>query len=238
MKVTRKIIEINEELCDGCGLCVPSCAEGAIQIIDGKARLVAEKYCDGLGACLGECPQGAIKITEREAEDFDYMAVEKYLNSQSQTQDQAQSQTQDQAPNHTAVYANPDQQADIESGLSHWPVQINLVPPSAPFLKGADLLVLADCTAVTCPALHRDFLPGKAVLMGCPKFDNVEEYIQKFASIFKAAAIRQITVLMMEVPCCSGLSAIVEKGLAEAGKQVPIEKVVITTRGRILYGRK
>jgi len=278
MKVTRKIIEINEELCDGCGLCVPSCAEGAIQIIDGKARLVAEKYCDGLGACLGECPQGALKITEREAEDFDYVAVGEYLNSQSQPQNQVQGQPQGQEQgmeqsqlqnltgepevptlacgcpsthvqsfkqttpcqeaNRPVEYTGTEQQAGVESGLSHWPVQIKLVPPSAPFLKGADLLVLADCTAVTYPALHRDFLPGKAVLMGCPKFDNVEEYIQKFSSIFKAADIKRITVLMMEVPCCSGLAGIIEKGLAEAGKQIPIEKVIITTRGKILCGKK
>lgn len=284
MKVTRKIIEINEDLCDGCGLCVPSCAEGAIQIIDGKARLVAEKYCDGLGACLGECPQGALKITEREAEDFDYVAVGEYLNSQSQPQDQVQGQpksapqsqaagqaqgqpshvqnptgepdlpplacgcpsthvqsfkqtTPCQEANNPVEYTGTDRHAGVESCLSHWPVQIKLVPPSAPFLKGADLLVLADCTAVTYPALHRDFLPGKAVLMGCPKFDNVEEYIQKFSSIFKAADIRRITVLMMEVPCCSGLSAIIEKGLADAGKHIPIEKVTITTCGKVLCGK-
>jgi NAD-dependent dihydropyrimidine dehydrogenase PreA subunit len=291
MKVTRKVIEINEDLCDGCGLCVPSCAEGAIKIINGKARLVAEKYCDGLGACLGECPQGALKVTEREAEDFDYKAVEEYLNFQNQAQGQPQSQSQSQLLSQGQAQSQlprsqPQSQpqshvqnqieegpegstlacgcpstrmesfkqtkscqeanspvehatmgTDTESGLSHWPVQIKLVPPSAPFLKGADLLVLADCTAVTYPDLHRDFLPGKAVLMGCPKFDNVEEHIQKLSSIFKTADIRRITVLMMEVPCCSGLSAIVEKGLTDAGKQVPIEKIIITTRGKLLCGK-
>lgn len=251
MKVIRKIIEINEELCDGCGLCVPSCSEGAIQIINGRARLVAEKYCDGLGACLGECPTGALKITERKAEDFDYAAVEEHLNLKSQSQSQAE-ESQEKAslpcgcpstqvesfkqtkPGQEAHHPIEPTSTGTESGLSHWPVQIKLVPPSAPFLKGADLLVLADCTAVAYPDLHRDFLPGKVVMMGCPKFDHAEEYIQKFSSIFKVADIRQVTVLMMEVPCCSGLSAIIEQGLVDAGKQVPTEKVIISTRGKIV----
>jgi len=173
MKVMRKIIEINEELCDGCGQCVPSCAEGAIQVIDGKARLVAEKYCDGLGACMGECPQGALKIIEREAEDFDAEAVDGYLHLQEKKEKTAEPTLACECPStHIESFTRPksDQvttapvkQTPSVSELSHWPVQIKLVPPTAPFLKKAHLLVLADCTAVAYPNLHRDFLGGKAV---------------------------------------------------------------------------
>ena len=244
MKIMRKIIEINEELCDGCGQCVPSCAEGAIQVIDGKARLVAEKYCDGLGACMGECPRGALNIIEREAEDFDAEAVDEYLHEKKQKEQakkptlacgcpstNIESFTQPKLDQETNT---PGKQTPFVSELSHWPVQIKLVPPTAPFLKKSHLLVLADCAAVAYPNLHRDFLGGKAVMMGCPKFDNTEEYIHKFSAIFEKADIKKITVLSMEVPCCSGLPMIVEKGLAAAGKKIPVEKIVISNRGEIL----
>ena len=247
MKVMRKIIEINEELCDGCGQCVPSCAEGAIQVIDGKARLVAEKYCDGLGACMGECPRGALKIIEREAEDFNAEAVDEYLHSQKQQKESEEPTLACGCPStHIESFSRPesrpatnipDKQTTSVSELSHWPVQIKLVPPTAPFLKEAHLLVLADCAAVAYPNLHRDFLGGKAVMMGCPKFDNVEEYIYKFSAIFEKANIKKITVLIMEVPCCSGLPMIVEKGLAAAGKKIPVEKIVISNRGEILTNK-
>lgn len=243
MKVMRKIIKINEELCDGCGQCVPSCAEGAIQIIDGKARLVEEKYCDGLGACMGECPRGALKIIEREAEDFDAEAVDAYLHLKKQKKSeerimscgcpstQIESFNRPKSPLETNTRVI---QTTSVSELSHWPVQIRLVPPTAPFLRNAHLLVLADCTAVAYPDLHRDFLGGKAVMMGCPKFDNAEEYIHKFSAIFEKADIKRITVLIMEVPCCSGLPVIVEKALAASGKKIPVEKIVISNRGEIL----
>ncbi|MEW6379494.1 MAG: 4Fe-4S binding protein [bacterium] len=256
MKVKRKIIEINDELCNGCGQCVPSCAEGAIQIIDGKARLVAEKYCDGLGACLGECPTGALKITERMADDFDAASVQEYLNHQESREAHQVKAGETRQPRQEASLAcgcpsthlesfgqsgsgpgdsHPACQcADTASGLSHWPVQIRLVPPSAPFLKEADLLVTADCAAVAYPDLHRDFLSGRAVLMGCPKFDQAEEYIRKFTAIFQTAKIKRITILMMEVPCCSGLSIIVERGLAAAGVTIPVERIRVSSRGEIL----
>jgi len=244
MKIMRKIIEINEELCDGCGQCVPSCAEGAIQVIDGKARLVAEKYCDGLGACMGECPRGALKIIEREAEDFDAEGVEEYLHSQEKKEKTLQPTLACGCPStHIESFNRPKlpqetdaplKQTPSVSELSHWPVQIKLVPPTAPFLKEAHLLVLADCAAVAYPHLHRDFLGGKAVMMGCPKFDNAEEYIHKFSTIFEKADIKKITVLIMEVPCCSSLPMIIEKGLTAAGRKIPIEKIVISNRGEIL----
>ena len=245
MKVTRKIIEIDEELCDGCGVCVPSCAEGSLEIIDGKARVVAENLCDGLGACLAECPQGALSIVEREADEFDEAAVEKFLaQKEEKKQDQKEvafsgcpsARLQTFAPAAARREANrtATSEAGQESALTHWPVQIRLVPPTAPFLKGSDLLVLADCVPVAFPTLHRDFLKGKAVTMGCPKFDDAQGYIEKFAQIFQTADVKSITTVVMEVPCCSGLPLIVKKGLEKSGKNIPLEEVVISTRGEIL----
>lgn len=247
-KVTRKIIEIDEERCDGCGQCVPSCAEGAIQIIDGKARLVADKFCDGLGACLGECPNDALRIVERRAEDFDEEAVSEHLETlrpAEKTEEQTlpcgcpSAQVRTFGPNKPVQPSDkPHPAAGSPSALSNWPVQIRLVPPTAPFLKGADLLVLADCVGVAYPDLHRDLLPGKVVLVGCPKLDEPEAYIEKFAEIFKKADIRSVTIAMMEVPCCHGLSAIVESALKKAGARIPVEEVVITVRGESQQGQR
>ncbi len=217
MKVLRQIIEIDEEKCDGCGLCVPACEEGAIQIINGKAKVVSEKYCDGLGACLGHCPKGAIKIVEREAEEFDPEAVEEYLKSKE-----------------TASCTTCESIEPVEKlQLGHWPVQIKLVPIKAPFLKNADLLILADCAAVAYPHLHRDFLKGKVVMMGCPKFDNKEEYVEKFTQIFKENPINSITILMMEVPCCSGLKGIIDLALKEANVNIPVTIKILSIKGEI-----
>ncbi len=251
MKTVRKIIEIDEELCDGCGDCVPSCAEGALQIVDGKARVIADLYCDGLGACLGECPMGALKIIEREADEFDEEAVEEHLAKQKQKEQIQEapafsggcpsarlqsfaSPESTSAPSPCQAANKPAAFEETESALSHWPVQIMLVPPTAPFLKGADLLVLADCVPVAFPTVHRDFLKGKAVMMGCPKFDDAQHYIEKFAQICKPSGIKSITALVMEVPCCSGLPMIVKKGMELSGVQIPMEEVVISTRGKIL----
>jgi len=243
MKIKRKIIDIDPELCDGCGQCVPSCAEGAIQIVDGKARLVAEKYCDGLGACLGECPTGALKITERESEDFDPAAVEEHLQALGQQAHHAAPQpplacgcpsTQLQCFGPAAAAPSPGP-AGLASSLTHWPVKIRLVPPTAPFLKGADLLVTADCVPFSYPNFHADLLPGKVVLIGCPKFDDIREYIDKFTQIFQAADINSVTTVIMEVPCCSGLGYIVDQAMAAAGKKIPHEQIVIGTRGQVLH---
>ena len=250
MKVVRKIIEIDDDLCDGCGNCVPSCAEGALEIIDGKAKVVADIYCDGLGACLGECPTGALRIVERETDEFNEEAVEEHLAAQKTPEAQtismvsggcpsARMQTFDSTASVSA--SDPCQQANIpaafeetESALSHWPVQIMLVPPTAPFLKGADLLVLADCVPVAFPTLHRDFLKGRTVMMGCPKFDDAQHYIDKFAQICKQSGIKSITTVVMEVPCCSALPMIVKKGMELSSVEIPMEEVVISTRGKIL----
>ena len=244
MEVKRKIIEIDEELCDGCGQCVPACAEGAVQIVDEKAKLVSDKYCDGLGACLGECPNGAITMVEREAEEFDEEAVEEYLSSKvhegiSEEATLAcgcpSTQVESFIPSVSCQDANElSLHANTTSALSHWPVQIRLVPASAPFLKGADLLVAAHCTSVAYPNFHHDFIKGKVAMMGCPKFDDVGEYIQKFADIFGTADIMGITVVVMEVPCCSALPIIVREGMEASGKGIPVEEVMISTRGEIL----
>ncbi len=244
MDVVRKIIEIDERLCNGCGECVPACAEGAIQVVDGKARLLAEKYCDGLGACLGECPTGALKIIEREAEEFDEEAVEGYVNARTHDEKRAEAtlacgcpSTQVQSfelPPSSQERSEPDTHDCMASALSHWPVQIRLVPLTAPFLQGAHLLVAADCTPVAYPHFHRDFLEGKVVMVGCPKFDDNQEYIQRFADIFKTANIKGITVVVMEVPCCQGLPVIANKAMELAGKKIPIDQVIIGRRGEIL----
>jgi ferredoxin len=251
MKVKRKIIQIDETKCDGCGLCVPSCAEGALQIVDGKARLMAEVYCDGLGACLGECPNDALKVIEREAEDFDEKAVEDHLDklqAKSSPKIQEEPAMACGCPSaHIQTFTpaslprgakQPVPPQSAPSALTHWPVQIRLVPPTAPFLKGADLLVAADCTPVAYPNFHRDFLNGKVVMVGCPKFDEVQTYVQKFKDIFSSAGIKSIEVVTMEVPCCQGLPMIVKKGLELAGKKIPLSQVIISTRGEVLKRQK
>jgi Pyruvate/2-oxoacid:ferredoxin oxidoreductase delta subunit len=211
MKTIRKIIKIDEDLCNGCGQCAISCAEGSLEIVNGKAKIISDKYCDGLGACIGECPTGALTIVEREAEEFDAEAVEKHLA--------------DQKPSATTIG---------ESMLSHWPVQIRLIPSNAPFLKGADLLVVADCVPAAFPRFHTDLVEGKVLMMGCPKFDDVQEYIDKFKEILNRSHIKSITVGIMEVPCCSGLPMILKQAMKESGETIPMEKVVISTKGKVL----
>lgn len=247
MKITRKIIEIDEELCNGCGNCVIACAEGAIQIIDGKAKVIADKYCDGLGACIGDCPEDALKIIEREADDFDEEAVEELLEKQKAAKKVAEPAgcgcpstalkafpTMGKAEpcgctNHAKVATSGG-----PSSLGHWPVQIRLVPPGAPFLKDADLLIAADCVPVAYPTFHADFLSGKAVMIGCPKFDNADEYVEKLSQVFKVSGIKSITSVIMEVPCCSAMPIIVKKALEKSGAQIPFEEVVVSARGEIL----
>jgi ferredoxin len=233
MKVLRKIIKIDDELCDGCGNCLPSCAEGALEIVDGKARMIADFYCDGLGACLGECPTGALSIVEREANEFDEKAVEEHLAKQTVEEPRTMPMVSGGCPS-----AQPAAFEQSESALSHWPVQIMLVPPTAPFLKNADLLVVADCVPVTYPDFHRDFLKGRAVMMGCPKFDDAQHYIEKFSQICKVSGIKSITNVVMEVPCCSALPMIVKKGMELSGVAIPMEEVVISTRGKVLERRQ
>jgi len=206
----RKIVRIDEEKCNGCGLCVPSCEEGAIQIIDGKARLVEDRLCDGLGNCLGECPQDAITIEEREAEEFDEEAVTEHLGT-------------------AAVVAGAQ-----PSQLRNWPVQLTLVPPHAPWLDGADLLISADCVPYALGGFHGELLAGKRVITACPKLDDVQPYLAKLVEIFRRTDIRRVTVARMEVPCCAGLVALVGQALEASGRSTPFEELVISIEGRQL----
>ncbi len=249
MKIMRKIIKIDEELCNGCGLCVPDCAEGSLQIIDGKARLVADKLCDGLGACLGSCPTGALQIIEREAEDFDEEAVEEFLaNKTKQETIQAtprvsgcpSAKIQTFTPQTPCQMANKPSLAVTggTSALSHWPVQIRLVSPTAPFLQNADLLVAADCSAVSAPNFQTDFLAGKVVMMGCPKFDDAQSYVQRFSEIIATCNLNSLTILIMEVPCCSSMVGIIKQAMEQAGKTVPVEQITLSTRGEVLSRSK
>lgn len=229
MKLKRNIIEIDRERCNGCGDCVSACAEGAIAIVDGKARVISDTYCDGLGNCIGECPQDALKIVVREADDFDEEAVARHLKAQSPRLSGPGPSCQ--CP--SAAVRQMEPSASV-SALSTWPVQLRLVPPHAPFLKNADLLVASDCTAFAYAGFHRDFLQGRALLTGCPKLDDRELYVDKFTEIFKQNNIRSVTVVVMEVPCCQGMPQIVKAGLKAAGKSVPLETVVVGVRGDIV----
>lgn len=247
MKVTRKIIQIDEERCNGCGNCVIACAEGAIQIIDGKAKVIADKYCDGLGACIGDCPEDALKIIEREADDFDEKAVEELLKKQGPAKKEAEPVACGCPSSAMKIFpgagvADPCncankpsvQTSKGPSALGHWPVQIKLIPPGAPFLKDADLLIAADCVPVAYPTFHADFLKGKAVMIGCPKFDNADEYVEKLSKVFKVSGIKSITSVVMEVPCCSAMPVIVKKALARANVEIPFKEVVVSAQGKIL----
>jgi Pyruvate/2-oxoacid:ferredoxin oxidoreductase delta subunit len=244
MAVTRKIIHIDEEKCDGCGVCIPSCAEGAIALVDGKARLIADKYCDGLGACLGECPAGALSIVEREADEFDIHAVEGRLKEDVQAAPTLESMLHCGCPSSMVrqfspvpsckEFNVPESHAGSVSSLSHWPVQIRLVPPKAPFLSGARLLVAADCTPVAYPRFHQDFLAGRAVLMGCPKLDDSHDMVEKFTAIFQEREIKSVTVVIMEVPCCRGLPVMVRKAMEQAGAMIPCEVIVVGMTGTIV----
>jgi Pyruvate/2-oxoacid:ferredoxin oxidoreductase delta subunit len=225
---TRKIVKIDEEKCTGCGLCIPNCAEGAIQIINGKAKLVSEKFCDGLGACLGHCPEDAITVIEREAEDFDEKAVEVHLYTQKESQPQPKPQPvftgcPSSRPMHFKVNETESGKEVIGSSvsmLSHWPVQLKLVPINAPYFQDA-------------ANFHKDFLKGKAVVVGCPKLDDIQYYKEKLTEIFKANSIKTVTVLYMEVPCCFGLVKTTEDAIAASGKNIPFKKVKIGIRGDI-----
>jgi Fe-S-cluster-containing hydrogenase component 2 len=212
MKAVRKIVRIDEEKCNGCGLCMPSCHEGALQIINGKARLVSEIYCDGLGACLGECPQGAITIEERASEEFNEKAVK------------ARFEKKEEKLTIPTI-------ASKSSALAQWPIQLHLVNPKAPYFQDADLMVVADCVPFAYSNFHQDFLKEKSIVVGCPKLDDVEFYEEKLAEIFRQSKIKSITVVNMEVPCCYGLHYIVKKAMERSGKNIPIEQMIIGIKG-------
>jgi Pyruvate/2-oxoacid:ferredoxin oxidoreductase delta subunit len=235
-KVLRKIVHIDEEKCNGCGECVPNCVEGALQIIDGKAKLISETYCDGLGACLGKCPQDAITIEERWAEDFDEEATHSHMHELQQASREVPCACPSAAVRSLQETGSaPDYEGGARqpSTLTHWPVQLALVPPTAPFLQGADLLLAADCTAYAYPNFHRDFLKGHALLVACPKLDDFPAHLRKLTDIFARSGIRSVSVVHMEVPCCSGLVHMVRQALLAGGKAIPFNEVTIGVRGDI-----
>lgn len=272
----RTIIKIDEEKCNGCGLCATACQEGAIEIVDGKARLAHEHYCDGLGNCLPVCPTGAITFEKREAPAFDAAAAQKAAAAPFAAQ-QTTADTQPPAAQHapaqrladasrpadalhpaaTAAHAMPQggcpgtrmrmmaqrpaapaapigaQAADAPSELRQWPCQIKLVPPTAPFFENAHLLVAADCTAYAYAGFHQRFLKGRVALIGCPKLDNTD-YAEKLTAILQNNAIKSVTVVRMEVPCCAGLADAAIRALQTCGKMIPWQVVVLSVDGRIL----
>jgi Pyruvate/2-oxoacid:ferredoxin oxidoreductase delta subunit len=244
MNVRRKIIEIDEALCTGCGQCLVDCAESALQLVDGKAKLVADKYCDGLGACLKGCPTGALQIVERDAVDFDEEAVQELIRQQ-KAQGESKKHGCPSAALQSFSTQTPCQKANQAtslataraSALSHWPVQIRLVPPNAPFLNNADLLIAADCTPIAYAGFHQDFLSGRAVMMGCPKFDDGEAYVQKFIDILSQSGGKSLLLAIMEVPCCQGMAAIIKKAIQDSGSTIEANVAVISTRGEIVSRR-
>ncbi len=273
----RKIIKIDHELCDGCGLCLPGCPEGALQIIEGKARLVSDLFCDGLGACIGHCPRGAIAVEEREAEPYDedrvmeqivpqgeatILAHLKHLEEhgekvylsraltylqqrriavperfRSQEPKDAGGSRPGGCPSARIIEFSggeidqPVSTGPAPSRLRQWPVQLNLVPPGAPFLEGADLLVAADCVPIAYGGFHEDLLQGRVVVCGCPKFDDAAAYRERLAEYFRQHEIKSVTVARMEVPCCSGLTALLRGALADSGKEIPFRETIISVRG-------
>jgi len=232
----RNIVKINEAKCTGCGLCTTACAEGAIKIVNGKARLVSDTYCDGLGACLGHCPEGAITIEQREAADFDEEAVKAHLRHQSKSHAEplfvcpgmaVQRLTRNESPERNSA-------AEIPSQLGQWPLQLKLVSPTASYFADSDLLLVADCVPFAMGDFHRRFLKGRSIAVGCPKLDDVRFYVEKFAQILHANDLRSLTVVHMEVPCCSGLTRVAREAIALSGKSLSFEDVTISLRGDVL----
>jgi len=280
--VKRNIIKIDEELCTGCGECIPNCPEGAIQLIDDKARIISDIFCDGLGACMGHCPVDAISIEEREAEEYDERKVMANVVKQGPNvikahlehmRDHGQDQylheaieylkennldvpidetsalepeapplpcgcpgsaVQDLRDERSCCSDDSKPKARAEAKLRQWPVQIMLVPPNAPYLQDAELLIAADCVPFSYANFHEDFIKDHIIMVGCPKFDNMEYYANKFRDIFQENEIRSLTYVKMEVPCCSGMIPVIESALEASGKNIPLKVITISIKGEIM----
>ena len=289
--IKRKIIKIDTDKCNGCGVCIPNCPEGALQIIDGKARLISDLFCDGLGACIGECPESAIEVEERQAQKYDeakvmeniskqgentilahlkhlkdhnetvyyneavaFLKKNKILGPSQKIQESEKSccdskeAVSGSCPGSRAIdlsgqktVNSPDNAsaqkfstARQESMLSQWPIQINLINPQASFLENADLLIAADCAAFSYPDFHSDFLNGKILMIGCPKFDDKQSYFEKLTEIFTIHKIKSVTVAHMEVPCCFALPNMVKQAITSSGKIIPFAQVNISIKGKII----
>ncbi len=250
----RKIVAIDEELCNGCGQCVQACAEGAIQLIDGKARLVKDDYCDGLGACLGECPHGAIAIIEREAAAFEDAAVTAHpaeathlpapqphpapaggcpgaMMRQFAARPAVAADAHGLAPSRAS---GSNEAGATPSALRQWPVQLHLVSPTAPYFRDADLLLAADCTAFACGDFHARLLTDHTLAIACPKLDDAHGYLEKLTAMITDGGIRSITIAMMQVPCCRGLERLVDAAVRASGKFIPVQRVIVGIEGEIL----
>ena len=222
----RTIIKIDEDLCDGCGLCVEGCHEGALQIIDGKARIVNDSYCDGLGACIGECPVGAITLEEREAEPYNEQAV---------TERQAHVCPSAKEMSFAPKIEQTETNAPVSSRLSQWPIQLHLLNPEAPFLRNTNMVLAADCAAFAYGDFHNRFMANSIIAIACPKLDRSQEiYVEKLTAMIDYSFINTLTVIIMEVPCCGGLLQIARQASANANRKIPIKKVVIGIKGDIL----
>ncbi len=229
----RKIIKIDEEKCNGCGICAEACHEGAIGIVGGKAKLLREDYCDGLGDCLPSCPMGAITFVEREALAYDEAAVNEAKKKAASPLACGCPGTMAKAINRKAVKEDEAAVQKSPSRLAQWPVQIKLVAPNAPYFRGADLLVAADCTAYAYGSFHEDFIKGRVCVVGCPKLDMVD-YADKLTAILEENDVRSVTVVRMEVPCCGGIEAAVKRAVERSGKIIKVEVVTISTDGEIV----
>ena len=246
----RNIIKIDEDKCNGCGQCVTACAEGAIQMVNGKAKLVSETYCDGLGACLGHCPVDAITIEQREAAEFDEAATHEYLKQLDAQKAQPAPQTA--PPKKDAGFVCPGMRAmqfdkavaskpaaaETQSGsrpsqLAQWPVQLHLVSPMAPYFAEAELVLTADCVPFAMADFHEKLLAGRAIAIACPKLDDTGPYVEKLAQLIKHNNLKSITVVHMEVPCCTGLVRIAQQAIALAGVEVPFKDITISLQGQI-----
>jgi Fe-S-cluster-containing hydrogenase component 2 len=238
--VKRKIVRIDEGKCTGCGQCATACTEGAIRIVNGKARLIGESYCDGLGACLGECPEGAISIEEREALEFDEKAVQAARGAPAASEPIFAHACPGSSMRQLTPHGNAGTETAspcAESELNHWPVQLKLVSPTAPFLKDADLLLAADCVPFAMADFHAKFLRGRSVIIGCPKLDDTAFYVEKLTEIFKRSGIRSVTVIHMEVPCCFGLRRLAEAALEAAGSRIPLREATVSIEGEVIEAR-
>ena len=214
--MVRKIIQIDEDKCIGCGICADACHEGAIGMVDGKAKLLRDDYCDGLGDCLPTCPTGAITFVEREAAAYDEAAVEENKKRKAQP-----------------VQTTEESRQNVSSQLSQWPIQIKLAPLKAPYFENADLLIAADCTAYAYGNFHQDFIKGRITLIGCPKLDAVD-YTEKLTEILCRNTIRSVTIVRMEVPCCGGIEYAAVTALKNSGKMIPKQVITVSTQGQIL----
>jgi NAD-dependent dihydropyrimidine dehydrogenase PreA subunit len=245
----RLIIRIDDEKCNGCGACVPNCVEGALRIVDGKARLVSDALCDGLGACLGECPQGALTVEEREAPAFDETAAQAHMARQEMPAPHAAPEPIQSLTAHAPAGGCPGsrvmtigqrpvppakESSPAGSELVNWPVQLTLMPLRAPYLRGADVLLSADCVPFALPNFHADLLRGRVAVVGCPKLDDTDFYVEKLTAIFRDNDVKSITVAHMEVPCCFGLMRVVKEALRRACKDLPVRDVTVTVQGELV----